>query len=520
MNKTDKMLLRMIKNSKGQFAAVVTIIVAGIVVFISLNMSAVNMENTVNDYYEITNFADLYIAAENIPAQRVTDIENTPGIESAQGRIVLSAPFITGNDRERVNVRLISSKGEDDVINKCYLLEGRSLRPGSREAMALGQFAGAREINPGDILKVQSSGIEYTLDISGTTANPEFVYLMENEQAIMTNPEKFGVLYISEALARQMSGISGANEILITYSEGANEENIIRSLENQLGNYGLRQIIKREDQISNVIVQMEVESLQTMSSAVPVVFLAAAGLVLIMMLSRMVKRDRIKIGILKALGYQNREIIAHYTKYAAITGFTGGLIGSVLGMISAGGLTSIFLEYFNIPILSTGFYPLVVVVSIVATCVFCVISGVIGSRGILKISPADSMKSESPKAGKHILVEQIPAIWRRFSFSQKLITKNIFRNKKRAAFIISGVALTYAMLLFTTSMPETVDDMLNAHYREFQKMDYIIGLRTPVKESSVNDIRHMIDVEYMKESWSTRLNSKTATESKSSASSD
>jgi len=497
MSKTDKMLLRMIKNSKGQFAAVVTIIVAGITVFISLNMSAVNMENTVNDYYEITNFADLYVVAENIPAQRVIDIENTPGVASVQGRIVMDASFITGNEAERVNVRLISSRGEDDLMNMCYLLEGRWLKPGSRETMVLGQFGNARGIAPDDKIEVRISGARYALDVASVVANPEFVYLMENEQAIMTNPEKFGVLYISEALARQMSGISGANEILITYSEGANEENIIRSLENQLGNYGLRQIIKREDQISNVIVQMEVESLQTMSSAVPVVFLAAAGLVLIMMLSRMVKRDRIKIGILKALGYQNREIIAHYTKYAAITGFTGGLIGSVLGMISAGGLTSIFLEYFNIPILSTGFYPLVVVVSIVATCVFCVISGVIGSRGILKISPADSMKSESPKAGKHILVEQIPAIWRRFSFSQKLITKNIFRNKKRAAFIISGVALTYAMLLFTTSMPETVDDMLNAHYREFQKMDYIIGLRTPVKESSVNDIRHMIDVEYM-----------------------
>ena len=487
----------MIKNSKGQFAAVVTIIVAGIAVFISLNMSAVNMENTVNDYYEITNFADLVIVAENIPAQRIRDIENIEGIESAQGRIVTDAPFITGNDRERVNVRLISSGGGDDLINKCYLLEGRWLKPGSRDAMVLGQFADARGISPGDKIEIQAGGMRYALDVVSIVANPEFVYLMENEQAIMTNPAKFGVLYISEALAGQMSGISGANEILITYSEGANEENIIRTLENLLGSYGLRQIIKQEDQMSNVIVQMEVESLQTMSSAVPVVFLAAAGLVLIMMLSRMIKRDRIKIGILKALGYQNNEIIAHYTKYAAITGFTGGLIGSVLGMVSAGALTSVFLEYFNIPMLSTGFYPFVVVISIAATCVFCIISGIIGSRGVLKISPADSMKSESPKAGKHTLLEKIPVIWRRFSFSQKLVTKNIFRNKKRAAFITMGVALTYAMLLFTTSMPETVDDMMNKHYQEFQKMDYIIGLRAPVRESSINDIRHMIDVEYM-----------------------
>ena len=497
MKKPDKMLFRMISNSKGQFAAVVTIIVAGIAVFVSLNMSAINMENTVDDYYDSCNFADLYVLAENIPPQKIKDLENIAGIERAEGRISIEVPLITDDASDRVNVKLITSKGTGDEINKCVLLGGRWLKQNSREGMALGQFADARGINPGDKVKVQAGGISYTLEITAIAANPEFVYLMENAQSIMTDPEKFGIIYISEALGKQMSGIAGANEILIKYSGGADEDAIIKSIENQLKNYGFKQTIKLEDQMSKAMVQEEIDQLNRMSGSVPFMFILVAGLVLIMMIGRMIKRDRIKIGILKGLGYNNADIIIHYTKYAAFSGIIGGVLGATIGMACAGGMTKLYLAYFNIPLLRTGFYPSVVAAIIVAACAFCILSGLIGSRGVLKILPADSMKSEAPKPGKRVLLERLPFIWKRFAFSQKLVIKNIFRNKRRAAFVLFGIALTYAMMLFTTSMPGSVDAMMNDHYREFQKMDYIVAFRAPVKQSAINDLRHIVDIKHM-----------------------
>jgi putative ABC transport system permease protein len=242
---------------------------------------------------------------------------------------------------------------------------------------------------------------------------------------------------------------------------------------------------------------MEYESLGRMSSSLPFVFLGVAALVLVMMLGRMVKQERIKIGILKALGYHNRDIMIHYTKYAALTGFLGGFAGGLLGMASAGGMTQLFLTFFHIPYMSAGFFPSVLVQALVSSCVFCVIAGLFGSRGVLKISPADSMKNEAPKAGKRTIIESIPALWRRFSFSQKLVVKNVFRNKKRTAFVLMGVSLTYAMMLFTTSMPQMVDKLMYEHYEDFQKMEYTITLRAPVKAHAINDLAYIIDVDYM-----------------------
>ena len=126
--------------------------------------------------------------------------------------------------------------------------------------------------------------------------------------------------------------------------------------------------------------------------------------------------------------------------------------------------------------------------------VFCILSGIIGARGALKISPSDSMREEPPKASASCLNELL--LWKRFSFSRKLVMKNVFRNKKRTVFVISGVALTYGMMLFTVTMPAVVDQMMNRHFTEFQKMDYNIGFYKPADERAVRDLDHIIHMDY------------------------
>jgi len=503
ISQMNKMLYRMIRNSIGQFFAVVMMIIAGIVILVAMNMTSVNMANTVKVYYDDYKFADLFIQIEGIPAQKVKELEALDGVSQAEGRVVLEVPVITDDLKERVNARLITSKGERDSLNRCFLLEGRWMKDNSKEIVVLNQFAEARQIQIGDKITIQAGGMRYTLNVVGIAASPEFIYLIENVQSIMPNPSNYGVFYISEAFGGQLTGIFGNyNDVLIGYSEGTKgkepeEESLIKTLEDRLRHYGVQQMTKQKDQLSNNMIQTELTQIGRMSSSIPIIFISVAGLVLMMMLGRMVKRDRIKIGILKAIGYGNIQIVSHYMKYAVICGLIGGFAGVALGMICSGGMTQLYLLYFNIPLLQVDFYPAVVAEAILYTGVFCAVSGIIGARGILKIMPAASMQSESPKLGKRIFLEQIPIFWKRLSFSWKMVWRNVLRNKKRSSFVLMGIMLTYAMMLFTTSMPGAVDEMMNKHYQEFQKMDYIIGFRTPVKANAINDLRHLAEIEHM-----------------------
>jgi putative ABC transport system permease protein len=51
-------------------------------------------------------------------------------------------------------------------------------------------------------------------------------------------------------------------------------------------------------------------------------------------------------------------------------------------------------------------------------------------------------------------------------------------------------------MLFTVTMPAVVDQMMNQHFTEFQKMDYNIGFYKPTDERSVRDLHHIIHIDH------------------------
>lgn len=499
MRKIDVMLFRMIKNSIGQFLAVLVIIIVGIGVFTSLNMTSVNMKNTVDSYYKENHFADIFIQMDRLPFRSIDQIERLPGITKAEGRISMDVPVITEELKNRVTLRLITTTDQEEGLNKSTILEGRNIAAGTgKEIVLIEQFAHAREIEIGDIIRVQAGGTPYALKVAGIAANPEYIYLMENSQSIMPDEENFGVGYISEGVGRQVAGLSGGyNELIVKTEKGIDEDRLIENIESLLDQYGIKQIVKRENQISNSIIQEELKNLNAMANSLPILFLLVAGLILMMMLARMVKKDRLKIGVLKSMGYRNSQVISHYAKYAGLSGLIGGFIGSVSGMALSGAMTHLYLQYFHIPLLKVEFYYSYIALAIVLSLGFCIVSGVIGARGVMKIAPADAMRTEAPKAGKRILLEKIPYLWKRLSFSNKMVIRNVFRNKKRTLFILTGVVLTYAMMVFSTSMPDVIDQMMNRHFTEFQRMDYNISFQKPVHKNAVRDLGHLIDADYM-----------------------
>ncbi len=498
MVKLDTMLLRMIRRSKGQFIAVLTIIIIGVAIYTAMNMTSVNMNNTVETYYQESKFADLFLQTAPVPVKETENLERIHGVKEAMGRVTIDVPMVTEEAGGRVNLRLITSSGTEEKLNRSTVLKGKMISGSGDEAMLVEQFAKARNIRVGDEIRIQAGGRQYKLSITAIVANPEYIYMMENTQSIMPDEKNFGVCYVSERFGQRIADLTGSyNEILIRCDEGANEEKIIDEVEAALDGYGVRQTVRQKDQMSNTIINQELTQLDTMANSLPLLFLLVAGLILMMMLARLVKKDRIKIGVLKAIGYRNGQVLLHYVKYALICGLSGGVAGSLSGMALAGGMTRLYLSYFHIPLLRIEFYYSYLIYAMLLSAGFCVISGTIGARGVLKIAPADAMRAETPKSGKRILLERVPFFWKRLSFSNKMICKNLFRNKKRTLFVLSGITLTYAMMLFTSSMPDVMDQMMNEHFREFQRMDYNIGFHKPTRGDSVRDMAHLIDVEYL-----------------------
>lgn len=496
MNKLNLRLMRLIKSSKGQFLAIMAVIIVGLLVYTALNMAVVNLKNTVDYYYDLTNFADLYVQVVKIPAKSIKDLESKQSIVKAQGRIVYDVPLKVEDEDEKVNVRVISVPDSSENINSLYIVDGEAISNKAKDALVIEQFAKARNIKVGETIIPQIGGKQYELTVRGIVASPEFVYLMEDEQSLLPQPDKFGVIYVSDEFARQSFGLNdGHNEVLINLKSEKDIDKAKERLEEELDKFGVKRIITKEEQLSNRMISEEINQLKNSSNTVPLIFLGVAAIILAVMISRMVRNDRTSIGVLKALGYNNIQILFHYIKYSLFIGIMGSIIGTFTGMILSGYMTKMYIRFFNIPMLQVNFYYKYMFLAVLISSIFCILAGLWGGRGVLKILPAESMRTEAPKVGKRILLERINIIWQRITFSWKMVIRNIFRSKKRFIFIILGIALTFSMTFLTMHQWDAFATIFNTHYGEFQRMDYNINFSKPLNDNVVKDIQHLVEAE-------------------------
>lgn len=496
MNKLNLRLIRLIKDSYGQVIAVITVITIGLLVYTAMKMAALNLESTLNEYYDLTNFGDIYVQVVKIPSNAVEDLKNKYGIIDAQGRVVSDVSLKVKDEEEKVTIRITSIPNVDKKINDTYLVQGEGIKNKNKDVLVVEQFAKARDISIGDILKVQINGKLYSLNVAGIVASPEYIYLMENEQTLIPLPGKFGVVFVADEFARQSFGFgNNYNEIVIKVNDEDQIDKIEDRLEKVLKKYGVKRIIVKDNQLSNRMISEEIKQLENMSKVVPVIFLGVAALIIAVMISRMVKKDRVPIGVMKALGYKNIDIISHYTKYSLVIGILGAIIGTNLGMLLAGGMTKLYLQYFNIPILKINYYYRYIVSAVLLASVFCIVAGLWGGKRVLKILPAESMRPESPKSGKRILIERIKILWNNLSFSWKMVMRNIFRSKKRFLFILVGISLSFGMLFLTFYQFNTVFSIFEDHYGNFQRMDYSINFSKPMSQRVIKDLRHLVNID-------------------------
>ncbi len=494
MKKLDVRLLRMVKHSKGQFISVAVIVAVALCIYIMFNMTTINIRNAVEHYYDTTNIADLQVELLRIPQTAIDDLKSVPGISEVQGRISNDVRLEVADKDEKVSIRIISIPEDGGEINKLYAPESGIPELGNDDVILLEQFAKARKIKVNDIITPYINGRKYNLKVAGIASSSEFIYLMENEQALLTVPERFGVAYVSEPFAQSVFGYRGSyNEVLITLKDQSNIDDIADQVEKKLDKYGVKKITKLEDQLSNNILVQKVDGIEKMSAALPVLFLVVAAIIISIMLSRIVNNDRMAIGVLKAIGYGNKRVLSHYTKYALAIGLIGSIAGIAGGLLLSNPLSQVFVSYFNMPLAGIEVHYSYILNGIFLTSFFCICSGLFGARGIIRIMPADSMRPEAPKAGKRILLERFTFLWRGLPFSWKMVIRNIMRNKRRFVFLVLGLSMAYAINTVPLYMYDAMTSVFELQYDEYQKMDYTVEFTKPLNERAIKDISHLID---------------------------
>ena len=207
----------------------------------------------------------------------------------------------------------------------------------------------------------------------------------------------------------------------------------------------------------------------------PVFFFAVAALVCLTTMTRMIDEQRTSLGAYKALGYGERAIAFKYVTYAAIASLAGGAIGVVAGInVFPKVIFDSWAMMYELPQMEqVGQLPLLlgtVVVSVLLTSATAYLS----VRKELAAVPATLMRPKAPTAGKVILLERLPGLWSRLSFSQKVTMRNLFRYKKRFFMTVIGVAGCAALLLAGLGLTDSIGSIVHRQYGDIQAQDIAV----------------------------------------------
>lgn len=237
-------------------------------------------------------------------------------------------------------------------------------------------------------------------------------------------------------------------------------------------------VLTRSSNPSVASFKSNVEKVEAIAKIFPVFFFFVAALVALTTMTRMVEEERLQIGTLKALGYGKATIMAKYLFYALTASVLGSAAGLAVGFwLFPTVIWNAYTMMYLLPKLYCLFnwqYALTASGAAVACTLLATLNA---CWATLREKPATLMLPKAPKAGKRILLERIPFIWKPMKFTHKVTARNLFRYKKRLAMTVIGIAGCTALLVTGFGLHDSISDIVSKQFGQIFTYDAMVGFK-------------------------------------------
>ena len=222
-------------------------------------------------------------------------------------------------------------------------------------------------------------------------------------------------------------------------------------------------------------LKSDLESIQSLGNAFPIVFLLVAVMMSLTAMARMVEEDRGLIGTYTGLGYGRLAVASRYLLFALFACLIGGGLGLIAGFLGIPAFLLVVLRgLYVMPdarleydwLYGTAGVALFVIGVLAATVYACAQE--------MRQKPASLMRPKAPRAGSRILLERIKPLWNRMSFLGKVTARNIFRFKSRLIMTVGGVAGCTALIVCGLAINDTVAALGAKQYQDVYQYDLMV----------------------------------------------
>ncbi|HEM4056670.1 TPA: FtsX-like permease family protein [Streptococcus suis] len=242
-------------------------------------------------------------------------------------------------------------------------------------------------------------------------------------------------------------------------------------------------------------------SIAAVGNVFPVVLYLVAALVTFTTMARFVDEERTQSGLLKALGYTNRQIMTKFILYGLAAGLVGTIVGIIAGNLLLSPLISdIITQTTVIGPAKLYFYPLWTGLALLLSLASSVLPAYLVARRELTEKPAQLLLPKPPVTGSSIWLEKWPAIWSRLSFTHKVTARNIFRYKLRMLMTIFGVAGTVALLFGGLGIRSSISGVVQRQFGELIHYDMLVVENSRATEEELDKLTHFLQSDQVRQS--------------------
>ena len=500
-----KKMMRDIRKNLSQFITIFLMVLIGVMAYSGIEAYMDGMDKTRNKFYSENNIHDLEVIGSNFTKDDLKNIKKIDNVKDAERK--LSVTGTTDKDKT-----LLINFIESNNISKFYVVEGEKFD--NKSGVWLDQFyANKNNIKVGDTILVKYDSLELHEKVRALINVPDHLYDVRDSSELYPDRKKFGFAYLSsneiteeyvKKLVMKEYKIDDErvfdslvkdfnykdyyiyNYVMVDVDNTKKTEKVKETIEEKIDS--AKAIIKIEDTTSYVTYQGEIDEGKTYVGVFSGLFLFIAMLSVITTMTRVVKKQRIQIGTLKALGFSDFKVLTHYMGYGFWISLFGGIVGLIAGYYFIGKIfLGLEMAFFEIPNGKPSMNYMSYIVAGLVVLIVTIIS-YFTCKSILKENPAETLRNKIPNVKKNSLNLTTKGLFKKLNFSSKWNARDILRNKMRTFMGIAGVVGCCMLIVCAFGMLDSMNYFVKLQFSDLYNFKYKLTLTENISNNELKII--------------------------------
>lgn len=499
-----KKMFRDIKQNLSQFITIFLMVLIGVMVYVGIEAYMDGMTSAADNFYKNNNIQDLNVMG-NLSDKDLDKIKSLDNVKDAEKKLVVNA--IDKDDKDKT---YLLSFIDSNNISKFHIIDGEKFDVNKKGTWVDNFYAEKNNLKVGDTIKIKYDTFSLEEKILGLINVPDHIYDVKDESELVPNRESFGFVYLSvneipenyikDLVMKEMKITDEKifdkyvtsfnykeyipyNYIMVDVNKKKNVTSVKEDIEDNVSN--AKAIVKIEDTLSYQRYQGEIDEGASYVGIFSGLFLFIAMLSVITTMTRVVKKQKLQIGTMKALGIKNSKIVMHYVGYGFFVSLAAAIFGIILGKYFIGTFfLNMEMDYFEVPNGIPVVKPLSYLVALLVVMVVSFITYLTCRKELFK-KPAEALRNEVPNVKVSSLNLSTKGIFKKLNFSSKWNYRDILRNKFRTVTAVVGIVGCCMLIVCAFGMLNSMNHFIKLQFENLYNFNYKLSLKENIKDDEL-----------------------------------